>query len=159
MTEKLKCPFCGAELQHWGEDFLYCENLGCPMSPQIELPISIWQVLIDSKKAQRQLRTVKDHCVKKVKAKEREIENYLNGMFVREQEIGTLREQLKQAHDALNVARNLYQELAQAYCEMVDDYRTTYGCLKTPEQETQEYMQEYDEKISSITKQEFNNEK
>lgn len=104
MTDNMKCPFCGAELQHWGEDFLYCENLGCPMSPQIELPISIWQVLIDGKKAQRQLRTVKDHCVKKVKAKEREIENYLNGMFVRGQEIGTLREQLKQAHDALDVA-------------------------------------------------------
>lgn len=55
---------------------------------------------------------------------------------------------------ALEVARNLYQELALAYCEMADDYRTTYGCLKTPEQETQEYMQEYDEKITSITKQE-----
>lgn len=60
----------------------------------------------------------------------------------------------KKAQDALKVARNLYQELALAYCEMVDDYRTTYGCLKTPEQETQEYMQEYDEKITSITKQE-----
>lgn len=60
----------------------------------------------------------------------------------------------KKAQDALKVARNLYQELALAYCEMADDYRTTYGCLKTPEQETQEYMLEYDEKITSITKQE-----
>ena len=60
----------------------------------------------------------------------------------------------KKAQDALKVARNLYQDLALAYCEMVDDYRTTYGRLKTPEQEAQEYMQEYDEKISSITKQE-----
>lgn len=60
----------------------------------------------------------------------------------------------KKAQDALKVARNLYQELALAHCEMADDYRTTYGCLKTPEQETQEYMQEYDEKITSITKKE-----
>lgn len=59
----------------------------------------------------------------------------------------------KKAQDALKVARNLYQELALAYCEMVDDYSTTYGRLKTPEQEAQEYMQEYDEKIASITKQ------
>lgn len=58
----------------------------------------------------------------------------------------------KKAQDALKVARNLYQELALTYCEMVDDYRTTYGRLKTLEQETQEYMQEYDEKIISITK-------
>lgn len=60
----------------------------------------------------------------------------------------------KKTQDALKVARNLYQELALAHCEMVDDYRTAYGCLKTPEQETQEYMKEYDEKITSITKQE-----
>ena len=104
MTDNMKCPFCGAELQHWGEDFLYCENLGCPMSPQIELPISIWQVLIDSKKAQRQLRTVKDRCVKKVKAKEREIANYLNGINVLNKEIETLHKQLQKAQDALKVA-------------------------------------------------------
>lgn len=65
----------------------------------------------------------------------------------------------EKAQDALKVARNLYQELALAYCEMADDYRTTYGCLKTPEQETQEYMQEYDEKITSITKGETKQEK
>lgn len=101
MTKKLKCPFCGTELQHWGEDFLYCENLGCPMSPQIELPISIWQALIDGKKAQRQLRTVKDRCVKKIKAKEREIRSCLNGIHVRSCEIETLHERLRQSQDAL----------------------------------------------------------
>ena len=56
----MKCCFCGAELQHWGEDFLYCENLGCPMSPQIELPISIWQALIDGKAAQDALNDAVD---------------------------------------------------------------------------------------------------
>lgn len=63
MTDKLHCPFCRAELKLWSEDidgreFLYCENLKCPMSPQIELPISIWQALIDGKKAQDALNYV-----------------------------------------------------------------------------------------------------
>lgn len=65
MTDKLYCPFCGAELKLWSEDidgreFLYCENLKCPMSPQIELPISIWQALIDGKKAQDALKIATD---------------------------------------------------------------------------------------------------
>lgn len=55
----------------------------------------------DSKKAQRQLRTVKDRCVKKVKAKEREIANYLNGINVRNKEIETLHKQLQEAQGAL----------------------------------------------------------
>ena len=106
MTDKLKCPFCGEKLQTYTMTpgrTLICVNKGCPVDSVVMKRI-VWQALIDGKKAQRQLRTVKDRCVKKVKAKEREIENYLNGMFVREQEIGTLREQLKQAHDALDVA-------------------------------------------------------
>lgn len=106
MTEKLKCPFCNAELKTNMLDqpvMWYCPN-HCIGSYEPK----VWQALIDGKRAQ----------------------------------------------DALKVARNLYQELALAHCELVDDYRTTYGCLKTPEQEAQEYMQEYDEKITPITKQE-----
>lgn len=122
MTDKLKCCFCGEELEDdWYEyenghgDTEYAKSglLKCPdwdcRGYKLKLEPEIWQALIDGKKAR----------------------------------------------DALKVARNLYQELALAYCEMVDDYRTTYGCLKTPEQETQEYMKEYDEKIASITKQEI----
>ena len=113
MTDKLKCPFCGAELaphiDEWKSirKLFICNNTGCFCWGQPML-LEIWQALIDGKRAQ----------------------------------------------DALKVARNLYQELALAHCELVDDYRTTYGCLKTPEQEAQEYMQEYDEKITPITKQE-----
>ncbi len=107
MTDKLHCPFCGAELEQSFDgkiDYFYCPNDGCvPMHNAIH--IKVWQALIDGKKAQ----------------------------------------------DALKVARNLYQELALAYCKMADYYRTTYVCLKTPEQETQEYMQEYDKEITSIT--------
>lgn len=110
MTDKLKCPFCGAELKkEMAGDIetgrLVCCTKNCPGIDQNLFP-DVWELLTTGKKAQ----------------------------------------------DALKVARNLYQELALAHCEMVDDYRTTYGCLKTPEQETQEYMQEYDEKIISITK-------
>lgn len=116
MTDKLKCPFCGAELtinQHPFDGCVkaQCINIACRYATWT-FPLEIWQLIIDGKKAQ----------------------------------------------EALKVARNLYQELALAYCEMADDYRTTYGWLKTPEQETQEYMQEYDEKITSITtetKQEY----
>lgn len=113
MTDKLKCPFCGAELVDEGakignENMVFaCGNLDCDFYGE-KLYLKVWQALIAGKKAQ----------------------------------------------DVLNVARNLYQELALAYCEMADDYSTTYGCLKTPEQEAQEYMQEYDEKIESLTKQE-----
>lgn len=107
MTDKLKCPFCGAELE-------FSNICGVPVCPnetchyyRVKIPEEIWQTLIESKKAQ----------------------------------------------DALKVARNLYQELALAHCEMADYYCTTYGRLKTPEQEAEEYMKEYDEKIASITKQ------
>lgn len=108
MTDKLHCPFCGAELiEATRIPYFMCTNNECEFSWD-DMHERIWQALIDAKKAQ----------------------------------------------DALKVARNLYQELALAHCEMGDDYCTTYGCLKTPEQEAQEYMQEYDEKIASITKQE-----
>ena len=109
MTEILKCPFCGSELENACAQVIYfCPKDECDKTKDWYASKQVWRALIAGKKAQ----------------------------------------------DALKVARNLYQELALAYCEMVDDYRTTYGCLKTPEQETQEYMQEYDEKITSITKQE-----
>lgn len=158
MTDKLKCPFCGTELNDYpdkttGVRMVVCRNPKCKYDGW-HFPVEIIQRMIDGKKAQRQLRAVKDRCVKKLKAKEFEIHNCLQGIHVRDCEVEALQEKLSQAQDVLKVARNLYQELALAYCEMVDDYRTTYGCLKTPEQETQEYMQEYDGKITSITKQE-----
>lgn len=103
MTDKLHCPFCSEEIFVAHETMCVCKNDKC-RAWGCAYPKFILTALIDGKKAQRQLRTLKDRCVKKVKAKEREIANYLNGMFVREQEIETLREQLKQAHDALGVA-------------------------------------------------------
>jgi Skp family chaperone for outer membrane proteins len=98
----MKCPYCGAEL-FGNMTTPYCPNSNC-IVPSFPLPAEIWQDLIDGKKAQHQLRTVKDRCVKKVKAKEREIDNYVNGMSVRQSENERLAKQLRQAQDALDVA-------------------------------------------------------
>lgn len=103
MTDKLHCPFCGEKLQTHTMTpgrTLICVNKGCPVDSVVMKRI-VWQALLDGKKAQRQLRTVKDRCVKKVKVKEREIENYLNGISVRSKEIETLHKQLQEAQGAL----------------------------------------------------------
>lgn len=54
MTDKLKCPFCGAEL----EQFQGCarcntENCAAGFDP---IPNQVWQALIDGKKAQDALK-------------------------------------------------------------------------------------------------------
>ena len=102
MTDSMKCPYCNSELRTFMLEepaVWYCPNRCAPM-----LPPKIWRDLITIKNAQRQLRTVKDRCVKKVKAKEREIANYLNGINVRNKEIETLHKQLQKAQGALKVA-------------------------------------------------------
>lgn len=52
-SEKMLCPFCGAELK---EIFLsyVCANKNCPHAGS-ELPIWVWQALIDGKRAQDDL--------------------------------------------------------------------------------------------------------
>lgn len=109
MTEKLKCPFCGAELETDNEIarliMWRCHTPGCLLNGWHSAEII--QHLIDGKKAQRQLRTTKDRCVKKIKAKEREIQSCLNGIHARDCEIETLQEQLIQAQDVLKeIARH-----------------------------------------------------
>lgn len=105
MSDSMKCPFCGAELKECfvGMTYLTCTNIGCDFASLPLFP-KVWQALISGKKAQRQLRTVKDRCVKKIKAKEFEIHNCLYGIHVRDCEIETLQEKLRQAQDALKVA-------------------------------------------------------
>lgn len=107
MTDKLHCPFCGAELALAGEKtiIMTCNNGDCDGSGLYGTK-EIWQALINGKKAQRQLRTIKDRCVKKVKAKEREISNYLHGISVRGNEIENLSKQLEETQNALKVADN-----------------------------------------------------
>jgi chromosome segregation ATPase len=105
----MKCPYCNEDLKEWDGRF-YCANMLCP-AKQEDLPKFIWQDLIDGKKAQHQLRTVKDRCVKKVKAKEREIDKYFDGISVRQSENERLARQLKQAQDALDVAKEALNDI------------------------------------------------
>lgn len=101
MTDSMKCPFCGAELQTDNEIarliMWRCHTPGCLLNGWHSAEII--QHLIAGKKAQRQLRTAKDRCTKKIKAKEREIANYLNGINVRDKEIQNLREQLQKTQE------------------------------------------------------------
>lgn len=113
MTNSLKCPFCGAELDcvrtlGGRAEYWMCQNTkSCPAEDFVGNK-EIWQALIDGKKAQ----------------------------------------------DVLKKARELYNSLAVSYCEITDSFRTSYGRLKTFEQEAEEYMKEYDKEITSITTQE-----
>lgn len=123
MTDKLKCPFCGEELEKCSylskgitNPVFVSRNRKCKFANKI-IDSEIWQALIDGKKAQRQLRTVKDRCVKKVKAKEREIANYLNGINVRNKEIETLHKQLQKAQDALKVAIDALSKIDTFDCQ------------------------------------------
>lgn len=113
MTDKLHCPYCGEELSNdFGVIFCYneaCKIHGCELNEQVIRDI------IDGKKAQRQLRTAKDRCAKKIKAKEREIAKYLNGINVRDKEIQNLREQLQKTQEALEVATDCIENIGDTW--------------------------------------------
>lgn len=51
MTDKLHCPFCGAELKRSVFMIASCPNENCKI-PECKLPIYIWDALMDGKKAQ-----------------------------------------------------------------------------------------------------------
>lgn len=63
MTDKLKCPFCGAELaphiDEWKSirKLFICNNTGCFCWGQPML-LEIWQAVIDGKKAQGALKEI-----------------------------------------------------------------------------------------------------
>lgn len=63
MTDKLKCPFCGAELKSCSTFILpnryMCTNNCCSCSYQA-MNTQIWQALIDGKKAQDALKVATD---------------------------------------------------------------------------------------------------
>lgn len=59
MTDKMKCPFCGAELEECfsNSDDLACSSMDC-IYVSLPLPPEIWRALIDGKKAQDALRDI-----------------------------------------------------------------------------------------------------
>ena len=59
MTDKLKCCFCGSELEQCFENMpdLACSNYECDYAT-IPLPPKIWQALIAGKKAQDALKGI-----------------------------------------------------------------------------------------------------
>lgn len=61
MTDKLKCCFCGSELEQCFENMpdLACSNYECDYAT-IPLPPKIWQALIAGKKAQDALKVATD---------------------------------------------------------------------------------------------------
>lgn len=62
MTDKLKCPFCGAELTINSHPFDGCVKARCVNGDcryaEWTFPLEIWQALIDGKKAQDALNKI-----------------------------------------------------------------------------------------------------
>lgn len=145
----MKCPYCNSEFLQYGKT-LMCSSFECEFH-HVPIPLKIWQDLIDGKKAQQQLRTAKDRCVKKVKAKEREIANYVNGMFVREREIGTLQEQLKQTQDALNKISEI-KENVEGCCAEIQQNLLPEPPLTSDEKKINSEVDTIDKYMSEIDK-------
>lgn len=65
MTEKLKCPFCGAELENelnfWDKptNNYFCPNEKCKIHDK-DIPESVWTLAISAKKAQDALKSIAD---------------------------------------------------------------------------------------------------
>lgn len=57
MTDKLKCPFCGAELEQF-QGYARCNTEDC-VAGFDPMPNQVWQALIDGKKAQDALVEIK----------------------------------------------------------------------------------------------------
>lgn len=64
MKNKLKCPFCGAELvsdpEYLDSEHFHCENEECIFPSGVELHSSVWKKMIDGKKAQDALKSIAD---------------------------------------------------------------------------------------------------
>ena len=60
MTEILKCPFCGSELENACAQVIYfCPNDECHKAKDWYASKQVWQALIDGKKAQDALKGIK----------------------------------------------------------------------------------------------------
>lgn len=63
MTDKLYCPFCGAELCTDNIEFYYCTTAHCALWECEGVPQKVIKALIDGKKAQEILKGIKRRVV------------------------------------------------------------------------------------------------
>lgn len=64
MTDKLKCPFCGAELENACAQVIYfCPNEECHKAKDWYASKQVWRALIDGKKAQDALKGIEMRVV------------------------------------------------------------------------------------------------
>lgn len=113
MTDKLKCPFCGEELNDYpdkttGARMAVCRNPKCKYDSW-HFPIDITQRMIDGKKAQDELKYAKEElkCAKhnySVLSEQKEIayQNYLKITSDLQTQLQKTQEALKVAIDALS---------------------------------------------------------
>lgn len=60
MTDKLYCPFCGAELKNACAQVIYfCPNDKCHKAKDWYASKQVWQALIDGKKAQGEIKKLR----------------------------------------------------------------------------------------------------
>lgn len=122
MTDKLKCPFCGEELERCSylskgitNPVFVCRNRKCKFVDKI-IDSEIWQALIDGKRAQEDLKYAEEEleCAKhnySVLSEQKEIayQNYLKIT-------GDLQTQLQKAQDALKVAIDALSKIETFNC-------------------------------------------
>lgn len=133
MTDKLYCCFCGAELMINPRPFDGCVKGRCVNGDcryaEWTFPLEIWQALIDGKKAQRQLRTVKDRCVHKIKAKDKTIDDCLHGIHVRNLEIENLQKQLQKAQEELDRLKEIKEYLYERFFREKDGFLVNWDVV------------------------------
>ena len=83
MTDKLHCPFCGAELESrkllTGMVDYVCTNNQCDFA-YTPLPIKWWQALIDGKKAQDALKACRKHISDIISEWNRQSQDYKSSL-------------------------------------------------------------------------------
>lgn len=92
MTENLKCPFCGSELENACAQVIYfCANDECNKAKDWYASKQVWQALIDGKKARDALKEIAQHDINEQRG---ELKSYVIGyQEIKELAIAAITEQ------------------------------------------------------------------
>lgn len=158
MTDKLYCPFCHRALARHGvqcKEYGACRGENCPSGGNFLL-IEIWQALINGKKAQEDLKYVKEElkCAKhnySVLSEQKEIayQNYLKIT-------GDLQTQLQKAQDALNRAISEITDLCTTILYCSGEADNEIQMIQMRDEMVEEAKARIFGEITSITKGESN---